>query len=338
MLSLPIDTCDLRPRWLVTGSSGFLGTEILRQSVAQKRPVLAAARRAPSVDSTGIVTAVAADVTDPTPWEKLCAGMTTVIHAAGLAHQFGRTSANAESFQRVNVDGTANVLRGAAKAGVPHVVHVSSVSVYGGGSPARDESSPCLARDPYGASKRQAEDVAREIAAESGMCLTILRLATLYGDEDPGNIGRLMRAIDRRRFVWIGTGANSKSLIHRTDAARACLLAAQVTAATGCSIYNVTAPPVPVRRIVECLATGLGRPLPRWYIPAPLIQTVSGGLALCSGGFGPPARIHRTISKWLADDVYDGERFARDFSFRPQVSLEEGLGRQAQWHHQRNAA
>ena len=36
------------------------------------------------------------------------------------------------------------------------------------------------------------------------MALTILRLATLYGEGDPGNIKRLIRTIDQGRFIWIG--------------------------------------------------------------------------------------------------------------------------------------
>jgi hypothetical protein len=43
------------------------------------------------------------------------------------------------------------------------------------------------------------------------MALTILRLATLYGEGDPGNVGRLMRALDRGRFLWIGDGSNRNS-------------------------------------------------------------------------------------------------------------------------------
>lgn len=325
-------------RLLLTGASGFLGSEILRQAVAQGFVTRAVGRQWTNRRSDRSATFVSADVADPTMWSSLCEGMTTVIHAAGLAHQFGRSGANREDFFRVNAEGTANVLRGAAAAGVRHVVLVSSVSVYGGGCPARDESSPCLARDPYGESKKQAEDIAREIARHSGMHLTILRMATIYGDGDPGNIGRLLRAIDGQRFVWVGTGDNCKSLIHVSDAARACLLTAQSPPVSPCATYNVSASPVKVRQIVEAFADGLQRPLPLWHISADLIKMVTCGLALCSAGFGPPARIHRTIRKWLADDVYLSDRFAKDFSFRPEVSLEKGLARQVQRHIQQKAA
>ena len=54
-----------------------------------------------------------------------------------------------------------------------------------------------------------------EIAGESGMALTILRLATLYGKGHPRNVGRLIRTLDRGRFLWIGDGGNRKSLLYK---------------------------------------------------------------------------------------------------------------------------
>ena len=68
------------------------------------------------------------------------------------------------------------------------------------------------------------------------MALTILRLATLYGEGDPGNVGRLMRTLDRERFLWIGNRRNRKSLLYKGDAARACMAVAE-RPASGINIY-----------------------------------------------------------------------------------------------------
>ena len=78
------------------------------------------------------------------------------------------------------------------------------------------------------------------------MALTILRLATLYGEGDPGNVGRLIRTLDRGRFLWIGDGSNRESLLYKGDAARACMAVAE-RPASGINIYNVSAlkkPPI----------------------------------------------------------------------------------------------
>ena len=82
------------------------------------------------------------------------------------------------------------------------------------------------------------------IAAQHQLGLTILRLATVYGEGDRGNIARLMRTIDAGRFVWVGHGTNRKSLIHRDDAAAA-VLAVVSTGPSGIRTFNVSADPVP---------------------------------------------------------------------------------------------
>jgi len=229
--------------------------------------------------------------------------------------------------KQVNEIGTANV---AAVAGVGHLILISSVSVYGPYTQGvYDENTPCNPVGPYALSKYNAEMRAIEIARESGMALTILRLATLYGEGDPGNVGRLMRALDRGRFLWIGDGSNRKSLLYKGDAARACMTVAE-RHASGINIYNVSAPPCPMRDIVDGLAVELGkRPLPI-QIPA--------SIAMCTGKvvsclpYKRLSGLHATIEKWLAEDVYDTRRFEEAYGFQTKTSLEDGLKREVDWY------
>jgi UDP-glucose 4-epimerase len=252
-----------------------------------------------------------------------------VIHAAGLAHQFRAGQHDRPAFLASNAEATANVVQAAIAAGVAHVVLVSSVAVYGGS--AADEDAPCRPEGPYAESKYLAERRAIELAERHGLRLTILRLATIYGEQDPGNVARLMRTIDRGRFIWVGTGANRKSLIYRDDAARACVAAAQAQG-SGIGVYNVSAPPEPMRAVVENLAAALGRRVPRWHIPAGLVLSGAWAAARVSGGRGLPGRLSRTAQKWLADDIYPAQRFGQRFQFQTQTSLPEGLRREAAWY------
>ncbi|MEI8379292.1 MAG: NAD-dependent epimerase/dehydratase family protein [Planctomycetota bacterium] len=325
---------------LVTGASGFLGREIVRQFSDAGMTVRGLARSWPAENAPANVDRQTGDITEPGSIVSAVEGVRTVVHCAGLAHQFGKSTANADAFQRVNVQGTESVLRAAAKGGVEHVVLVSSVSVYGGGTQPTTESAPCRPTEPYGISKYQAECVATEIAQNAGIRLTILRMATIFGEGDPGNIARLMRSIDAGRFVWIGSGTNRKSLIYRSDAARACVLAAtnQPTSRSNGNTYNISLLAVTVARIVESISIGLGRTTPRWYIPAPLVRTVGGGLTICMAGRGPLARLNRTLGKWLSDDIYPGEQFERDYQFHPEFTVEEGLWRAAAWYRHSKAA
>ncbi len=271
-----------------------------------------------------------ADLLRPDSLAAVLGGVTAVIHAAGLAHIFNKSKAATAPFKEINERGTANVVRAAASAGVRHFVLISSVSVY---SPftqgVYDESAPCRPEGPYAESKHQAEQRAMEIAQQSGMALTILRLATLYGEGDPGNVARLMRTIDRRRFIWVGDGSNRKSLLHRDDAARACL-AVLGSAKAGIEVFNVSAPPCTMRDIVETLATALGRRLPAWRVQAGLALGAARLASILP--FSPFRNVRATVEKWLADDAYSASRFQAAYGYQTHIGLVEGLQREVAWY------
>jgi len=313
---------------VVTGATGFLGSEIVRQAAAAGRSVRGVARAAPPVPP--VVPVHRADVRDPAALRAALAGAGTVIHAAALAHVFDRRRHDAALFTAVNEVGTANVVRVAAESGAGHVVLVSSVAVYGGGDDA-DERTACHPAGPYATSKWRAEQRATEIAASVGLPLTVLRLATVYGEGDRGNVARLVRALDRGRFVWIGDGSNRKSLIHREDAARAVLRAAE-RATPGAAVFNVAAPPVSMRAIVEAIAAALGRRPPPPAVPVRAARALAGALGRMTGGRGRLGALGTTLHKWLSDDAYDATRFATVFGFACRVALREGLARQVAWY------
>jgi nucleoside-diphosphate-sugar epimerase len=160
------------------------------------------------------------------------------------------------------------------------------------------------------------------------MELIILRMATLYGENDPGNVGRLLRAIDRGRFLWIGDGQNRKSLVHVEDAASACALAATCPLSTHFRTFNIAAVPCTMREIVSTLACSLGRRPPSLHVPAriPLAAAVIGskipGIAIRA------RRFRSTLDKWLSDEVFDATLFRDAFGWHPQISLDRGLARQ----------
>ena len=212
------------------------------------------------------------------------------------------------------------------------MILISSVSVYGPYTQGiYDENTPCNPVGPYALSKYNAELRAIEIARASGTALTILRLATLYGEGDPGNVGRLMRTLDRGRFLWIGDGSNRKSLLYKGDAARACMAVAE-RPASGVNIYNVSAPACTMREIVDGLADALRkRPLP---VRIPASIAVSAGKVLSCLQYKRLSGLDATIEKWLAEDVYDTSRIESDYGFHAQVDLTEGLKREVKWYRQ----
>ena len=111
----------------------------------------------------------------------------------------------------------------------------------------------CDPETPYAKSKYQAEQLATAVARAGRHAADDFASGHFVRGGRPGNVARLFRAIDRRRFVWIGDGSNQKSLIHRDDAARACIAAA-IGPRQGVRTYNVAAPPCSMREIVQTIA------------------------------------------------------------------------------------
>ncbi|WP_230605094.1 NAD-dependent epimerase/dehydratase family protein [Flavobacterium sp. EDS] len=160
-----------------------------------------------------------------------------VIHAAGKAHSIPKTGAEKKEFYDVNVLGTLNLLKGLEKCGLPkEFVFISSVSVYGLeiGNNISEEHS-LLARDSYGLSKIEAERVVKKWCGDNQVVCTILRLPLLVGENPPGNLGAMVKAINRGYYFNIGGGVAKKSMVLAKDVASFIPIVAPIG-----GIYNLT--------------------------------------------------------------------------------------------------
>jgi len=313
-------------RVLVTGSRGFLGRTILDELQGQNVPVRATSRSG-TFDSTRDFWP--ADLRHSSSLSEILEDVSSVIHCAGLAHQFGSHCLRASRFFEINCEATERLARTAAAQGVKRFVFISSVAVYGRAKNRqyRNEDAPVSPLGSYANSKRQAEIRLLRVAAETGMSVFILRMGTLYGENDPGNVGRLKQAIERGRFLMIGPGENRKSLLHKHDAARACIKAALQPLNRPAGIWNVAGEPASLWEIIRDLSFALNRQPPGIVIPAPLVQgCLWPGMILGAGPIRAWAKSkYQTVQKWLAEDVYDASRFARDFQWQPSIVLKDGF-------------
>jgi len=315
---------------LVTGANGFLGSSIIRQAINEGLSIIATDHYYNSKLPTNIAF-VPADILDVSSLKNVCRDVESVCHVAGLAHVFNNLQKRKECFHQINVVGAENVAHAAILAGVKHFVLISSVAVYGGVALGRDETSECHPEGPYALSKWQAERTLINLCQNEKINLTILRLATLYGEGDPGNLRRLIRLIDRGRFIWIGKGENFKSLLHCEDAARACVTALMYPT-PGINIYNVAAPPRKMHDIVKKMYDALGKRIPKVHIPANFVLISEKVIRRLSCNHTKLVTLHNTIQKWLADDYYSTDNFCKTFDFQTKVDLDEGIRREVEWY------
>lgn len=308
---------------LVTGSNGFVGKEIVAELIRNGiDPV--GLDRDPGLDTT--IPHIQADITFEAEIAKIGATkeIDAVIHSAGLAHQFGPVAK--EKFWAVNVTGTTNVAKAAVLMGAKYFVLVSSVSVYGkaGDGAIRDESASCDPEGDYAQSKYESELEARRICIENSIGLTILRLATVIGEGDRGNVGRLIEVIDRKRFMWIGKGENRKSLIYKKDVARACVAAVRKPDRDSVRVYNVAAEPLRMSEIVGVIEQALGKKALPGHIPSGLLRA---GFAVSRNtvGIAKLEKISNTVEKWLSDEIFPAEAIKRELGFETTTPVIQAI-------------
>jgi nucleoside-diphosphate-sugar epimerase len=198
---------------LVTGANGFVGGALLRHLADSKRFSVLAAVRSGAYPSNQISTVCMGTLSGSTDWSKALDGVDVVLHCAARVHLMQESIQNPLlAFRVVNVEGTMQLARQAAQAGVRRLVFVSSVKVNGelGTMNEQSASSP---QDAYALSKMEAEQGLFEIAQTTGMEVVILRPPLVYGPGVQGNFAKMIRWVRRGIPLPLGAVDNRRSLV-----------------------------------------------------------------------------------------------------------------------------
>jgi nucleoside-diphosphate-sugar epimerase len=237
-----------------------------------------------------------------------------VIHAAGKAHSVPKTEAEKKQFYDVNVVGTQNLLKGLEVSGVPkQFVFISSVSVYGQEEGFNiTEDFPLAAKDAYGLSKIEAEILVSEWCKLHNVVCTILRLPLLVGENPPGNLEAMIKAIEKGYYFNIGGGKARKSMVLAEDVA-----AFIPKVATIGGTYNLTDGYHPsFFELSSVIAKQLGKSIP---MNMPLI--VAKIIGIIGDFMGSKAPINSLkLRKITADLTFDDNK-ARSVGWKPRRVL-----------------
>ncbi len=203
-------TVMVNKKVLVTGSSGFIGSHIIREFFDLGYEVI-------SVSRTDQSSSFTLDISGDTDWSDVLDDIDIIVHCAAVTHDMKISEDTLNSYKKINVDGTLNLAR-QAKTTVKRFIFLSSVKVNGEETFNSDffADDPPNPVDPYAKSKKQAEDGLRKIAKSSEMEVVIIRPPLVYGKNPKGNLEKLAKYLDTKiPIIPFGLVTfNSRSLLY----------------------------------------------------------------------------------------------------------------------------
>jgi nucleoside-diphosphate-sugar epimerase len=307
-----------RPRYVITGGAGFIGSHIAERLAGSADLVLFDSLRRNSLASTELaalpnVELVEGDIRDRDAVLEVVRGADGVMHLAAIA---GVSSyyREPETTLRVNIEGTANVVDAVVAAGVERLLYLSTSEVHGPEAHDVDEESPCAIgpsserRWVYATSKLAGEHLVLRGGETHGFAATVLRPFNIYGPRQTGEgaIRNFCLAATRREsLVVYGDGSAVRAWCYVDDFVDAVLLALGTPAAAG-QIFNIGNPTATVD------TNGLAR-LVASLVPS--VEVESEEVSRAEVAYRTPV-----IAK------------ARELlGYEPAVSLREGLERTLEW-------
>lgn len=319
---------------LVTGATGAVGPDLVRELVEYGYSVRTLTRHNPSkgLFPDGVET-IRGDVRDATTVRHAVDGCDSVFHLAAKLHINNPSPKLQKEYEAVNVEGTRLVVDAAQSAGVRRIIYFSTINVYkrlpqtgNTKTTLHTEDSPVEPDSLYGITKLQGEKIALAATRHDGKALaTVLRLAAVYGPHMKGNYIRMAHALNRRVFIPIGKGNNRRTLVHSADVARAALQVAESPVARG-RIYNVTdGTPHTFNEVMTAICRALQRPVPKWSAPVTPIRISMEMAARSAQFFGQTLPVNAgTVDKLVEDIAVSSERIQREVGFNARIKLSEG--------------
>ncbi len=320
-------------RTLVTGANGFVGRHVVTALHRVGIEVRSAVRNVVSLASDHGETVRAPDLgSGEDDWRSAVSGMDAVVHCAARVHQMNDSAEDALAlYRRTNRDGTLQLARAAAQAGVRRFVFVSSIKVNGEatepGAPFTADDAP-QPLDPYGQSKAEAEDALFALGDGTGMAITVIRPVLVYGPGVAANFAALIELVARGLPLPFGAVRNARSLVYVENLADLVREALQNDSAAGQRLLVSDGRDLSTRELVVQIGAAMDRRVR--LLPVPPAALRFAGTML-----GKRAMMQRLTDSLQVDIAATRRRL----NWTPPFTVEQGLAATvAAWRANRNAS
>jgi UDP-glucuronate 4-epimerase len=311
-------------RVLLTGVAGFIGSHLAKRLLARGDeligldnfdetlyPAALHQRNLAELGTPPRLRLVRGDFLDAPLVERLTADRIDVVVHLGALAGVRPSIAQPKRYQRVNIEGTLNLLEACRQSRVARFVFASSSSVYGARStvPFR-EDDPCdRPASPYAATKRCGEILCANYSELHGIATTALRFFTVYGPRQRPEMAihkfaRLIR--EDRPLPLFGDGSTARDYTFIDDIVDGVVAAIDRTGGGAHRVYNLGGSrTTTLAKLVELLEAGLGKRARIERLP------------------DQPGDVPITFA--------DVSRSSSELGYAPKVPIEEGLRRFCDW-------
>ena len=307
-------------RVLVTGAGGFIGshlTEHLIRAGAETRALVHYNSRGSwgwldSSELKGEAEIVAGDVTDSESVGRAMRGVNVVFHLAaliGIPYSYQA----AQSYVRVNVDGTLNVLQAALALETERVVHTSTSETYGSALQVPiSEDHPLQAQSPYAASKIAADKMVEAFGYSHGLPASTVRPFNTYGPRQSARAvipTIISQCLDAKETIELGNLEPTRDLNFIADTVKGFVATAESE-----------------RTIGEVVNLGSGSEVS--------IADLAGEIVALTGSSAPVVQsAERVRVKTSEVDrlCADSRKVHELTGWEPEVSLRDGLQQTIEW-------
>lgn len=321
---------------LVTGASGFLGGRLAEALALEGEQVTVLARAGSDLRHlSGLprLRVVRGSLTDPGPLEDAVRDVTHIYHCAAASTDW----APAQVYFESNVRGTEMLLAAARTAHhLERFLHISTTDVYG------YPMVPCAEngalRDvglPYNRTKILGENAVWREGRQSGLPVTVIRPATIYGPRGKAFVTDIADLLRRRQMLYVGGGRASGGFLYVDNAVDGILAAARSRAAHGQAYNLADGTGATWRDYVTALADGLGCRTPwinlTWTAAIVLARAMEAPYRSIRGLPGRPMLTRHAVYLLGRDQEVPIDKARRDLGFSPRISMDEGVARSVAW-------
>lgn len=304
---------------LLTGATGFVGSRLAQKLMGMSKIVLTVLVRR-KIDFLSSVSVVTNGLDSAADWSAAVTGQQVVIHAAARAHVMKDEVADSlAEYRRVNVEGTLNLARQAAAAGVKRFVFISSIKVNGEATvndkafSANDKPAP---EDAYGLSKLEAEQGLMQLAAYTEMEVVIVRPPLVYGPGVKGNFASMIKLVEKGLPLPLGAIHNKRSLVGIDNLVDLIVRCIDHPAAANQVFLAGDGKDLSTTELLRGVGRAMGKPARLFPVPAGLLEV---GATL----LGKKAMAQRLLGSLQVDISKTCELL----DWKPPYTVEEGLKR-----------